>query len=179
MKKASLKWVLSATVAAAMLAACGGGGSDVVPATTNGTATVTSATSVALAGTPFTFPAGVPQFGTTASTDVSFTGSGATSEFAIGSGGNTASGPLTFGSCIFTIRASTFPSGHPLARGATVTVNPCNVTYNSAGYATGSQNIPTTLSLGTIRSSPSGRVVVVKADGGVAVGTLTITGSGS
>ena len=176
MKKASLKWVLSATVAAAMLAACGGG-SDVVPATPSTSSSLTAANAAALAGTPFVFDGGVAQFGTTASTSLTVTGAGAATQFSIASGGSTASGPMSFGSCIFTITTSTFAAAHPLGAGKMITINPCSLAINSAGYPVGTAAIPTVLTLGTLASSPNSRTVTVGADGSNSVGTITLTGA--
>ena len=178
MKKASLKWVLSATVAAAMLAACGGGGSDVVPATPTTTATITAANSAALAGSPYVFDSGVAQFGTTASTSLTIAGAGAATTFSASSGGLTASGPMTFGSCIFTVTASSFPATHALGVGKVVTINPCTLKVNSAGYPTGTQSIPTLLTLGSVVSAANNKTVTVTATGTV-IGTVVVTGSGS
>ena len=177
MKKASLKWVLSATVAAAMLAACGGG-SDVLPATPSTTASVTAANAAALTGTPYIFDSGVAQFGTTTSTSLTIAGAGAATTFAVASGGKTASGPMTFGSCIFTVTKSDFTAPSPLAVGQVVTINPCTVTVNSAGYPAGTTNvIPTTLTLGTTVSAANGKTVTVTTTGNV-IGTVVVTGSG-
>ena len=179
MKKASLKWVLSAAVAAAVLAACGGGGSDVVPATPSTTSSVTAANSAALAGTPYIFDAGVAQFGTTASTSLTIAGAGAATTFSIGSGGKTASGPMTFGSCIFTVTKSDFVAPSPLAVGQVVTINPCSVKVNSAGYAPGTTaSIPTLLTLGSTVSSANNKTVTVTTTGNV-IGTVVVTGAGS
>ncbi len=179
MKKASLKWVLSATVAAAMLAACGGGGSDVVPATPATTTSVTAANASALAGTPYIFDSGVTELGTTASTSLTVAGSGAATTFELSSEGATASGPMTFGSCIFTIRISTFRLGHPLSVGRVITIPICSLRVNATGYPAGTNSIPTILTLGTKTSATNNKTVTVTTGGSTVIGNVTVTGSGS
>ena len=85
---------------------------------------------------PFTFPAGVPELGTTASTTVTFGSPTAGTEptFAIAAAGQgSASGTTAFGSCIFKVTSSTFPADHPLATGKSVTVAPCEFSFNTKG----------------------------------------------
>lgn len=183
MKKASLKWVLSATVAAAMLVACGGGSDPVDSvATSNTTLAANGTTASAVTAVPFSFPAGVTELGTTAATTVTFTSSSATPAFSIASGGNTATGVTTFGSCIFTVSASTFPTGHALALGQIVTVNPCNLNVATAGaVANGvAQSRSIALLLGAAASANASATVGVNAGGnltlnGNSVGTVTLT----
>jgi hypothetical protein len=119
---------------AALVSGCGGGdgGAPLVAASdtvlpTNGT------TASAVAQTTFTFNNGVAEFGTNTATDVKFTSDSATPAFSISSGGNTATGTTTFGSCHFAVTSSNYPAGHPLAQGNTVTVNPCNLKVGTAG----------------------------------------------
>ena len=178
MKKASLKWILSATVAAAMLAACGGGVSP-NPTSTNTSTAVTAATVAAMGGSAYSFASGVPAFGTAAATDLTVTGSGAATTFSATSGGMTASGPMTFGSCIFTITVSTFPASHALGAGKVVTVNPCTLDVNSAGYSAGTQSVPTVLTLGTTKSAANNKTITITDTGGTRIGTVTLTGGGS
>ena len=178
MKKANLKWILSATVAAAMLAACGGGVSP-TPVSTNTTTAVTAATVAGIAGTPYTFAGGVAEFGTTASTTLAVTSAASGTSFEIGSGGKTASGPMTFGSCIFTITKSDFVAPSPLVVGAKITITNCKVDIKSAGYSAGTQSIPTVLTLGTAKSGDVVKQISVDANGDPKVGTITLTGTGS
>lgn len=183
MKKASLKWVLSATVAAAMLVACGGGSDPVDSvATSNTTLAANGTTASAVTAVPFSFPAGVTELGTTAATTVTFTSSSATPAFSIASGGNTATGVTTFGSCIFTVSASTFPVGHRLALGSVVVVNPCNVNVGTAGVVANgvASTRSVALALGTAASNNTSVSVGVNAGGnltlnGNSVGTVTLT----
>jgi hypothetical protein len=112
--------------------------------------------------------------------------------FSVASAGQTASGVLTFGSCVFTVSASTFPPSHPLALGKQVTVNPCQASLATGGVtADGStKSVATTLTLGTVTStattvqaqvSPTGSVSLVNSTGAaVSVGTtVTVTPTGT
>lgn len=173
----------------AVLSACGGSDDEptmVVAGNTTLAANATTATAVK--DVPFVFSA-VPALGTTATTTVAFTSTATTPAFSIASGGNTATGTTTFGSCIFAITQSTFPAGHALAQGQTVTVNPCNMSVNTTGAA--ANGVATTRSvallLGAAASSGQSAVVQVNAGGqlvlnGNSVGSVTLTpvsGAGS
>ena len=170
----------------AALTACGGGGTSAPIstsiATTNTAAAVTATTAAAVVNEPFTFAAGVPDFGTTTPTTVAFTSTGATPAFAISAGGATATGATTFGSCIFTITASTFPAGSKLAVNQSVRVNPCNLNVaTSGGNANGAaSNREVKFVLGTVDSNGNNLPVVINADGSiilndVTLGTVTIS----
>jgi hypothetical protein len=104
---------------ATFLVSCGGGGGgeesttvaaenlDVRVDQTNGEALFT-----ALEGESFTYDGGVPDFETTSATTVDIVGpaaNGGRLGFRIRSDGNTATGTLEFGSCIFRIRGSNYP----------------------------------------------------------------------
>ena len=198
-------------VSAAVLVACGG---DVAPTPVASAATViptspaTAATATAVLQTvapptaPATFPSGVPALGTTASTTLSVatttatattpTGSTVTGPaFTVASGGQTASGVLTFGSCVFTVSASSFPPASPLAVGKQVVVNPCETRVNTSGQTADGTTKPasTTLNLaGTSSTAVSvntqvgtnGSVTLVSSSGAtVPVGTVvTVTPTG-
>lgn len=125
---------LLAVVGSVALVACGGS-DDPAPAVAAADVTVpvTASTAAAVANTAFTFPAAVPELGTTAATTIAFTNTATTPAFAISSGGMQAQGTTTFGSCIFVVTSSTFPAGHRLAQGQTVTVNPCNIRLGTQG----------------------------------------------
>jgi hypothetical protein len=169
--------------AAATLVACGGGGGD-SPATVGASdlsAPATAANVPAVAGTQFSFPGGVPSFGTTAATNVTFTGTAAAPTFAVASGGATATGNLGFGSCIFTVTQSTFAASSPLATGKTVTVNPCNINVGARGVQANSQAAQSSVALllgaaasagvpVTIQVNPGGQLTI----NGVSVGTVTL-----
>src|SRR5688572_7079236 len=117
-----------------MLVACGGGGggADEPPlaATANVTAPISANSVAAVTGESFTFSNGVSKFGTASPITVTLNSA---SSFSIASNEGTASGNLGFGSCIFTVTQSTYPAGHALAIGKTVTVHPCSITVATAG----------------------------------------------
>ncbi len=142
-----MKYQFSAATAAVLavaLAGCGGGGDSPAPllvAAGNATVPANGTVTAALAGTSFAFPAGVPGLGTTGSTTLAFSGTAAAPGFAIASGGNTATGATRFASCIFAVSGSTFPAGHPLANGQTVTVNPCVININTTGVVANGQPV--------------------------------------
>jgi len=176
--------ILLAMAAAVVLSACGSSDDDGVTmvAASDTTLAASPTTTAAVAGTPFAFPTGVPAFGTTSTTTVAFTSTATTPAFSISSGGNTATGTTTFGSCIFAITASTFPAGHALAAGNTITVNPCNMSVNTTGAV--ANGVATTRSvallLGAAASSGQSAVVQVNPGGqltlnGQSVGTVTLT----
>ena len=170
----------------AVLAACGGGGTSTPVSTTiatsNVTADVTAINNAAVVNQPFTFAAGLPvELGTTTATDVAFTSTDASPTFAISAGGATATGTTTFGSCIFTITASTFPVGSKLAVGQSVRVNPCQLKVaTSGGSANGlPSNRDVKFVLGTVNSNGKNLPVAINANGsvvlnGVTIGTVTI-----
>ena len=163
-----------------LLAACGGGSDSAAPvrsvAATNTVAAINPTTGAAVVNgvlnKEFGFAAGVPSFGTTSATSLTLSGSGGTPSFAITSGGNTASGAMTYGSCIFTIgNGSTFPAGNLLAAGSTVTVTPCALSVGTSGVvadgSTSAANV--TLVLGTTSSSPVSVPVAISPAGVVTV----------
>ena len=171
------KLILTVFVTAA-LAACGGGDSTPVTTTTASSnlppVAVSATTASAVVNQPFAFASGVPEFGTTTPTTVAFTSSGATPAFAISADGATASGPTTFGSCIFTITASTFPTGSKLAVGQSVRVNPCNLNVTTAGgNANGAPaDREVKFVLGTLNSSGRNLAVVINSNGTVVINSV-------
>jgi len=177
MKKLGLP--LISLFAAFTLAACGGGGGDSPPqaASADLTAAVNSSSVAAIAGEQFTFANGVTDFGTTSSTAVTLTDS----TFDIAATEGTASGDLTFGSCIFTVTASTFTAPSLLDVGDVVTVQPCSITVATAGQTATNNAIERAVSflLGgnasaaknlEVQISPTGTVTVE----GVSIGTVTM-----
>ena len=124
-----------------LLSACGGGddGPGAQVSTSVTTATINAATGAAtvgsVAGKPFTFASGVAALGTTGATSLTFQSGSATPGFSISSSGGTATGATRFGSCIFTVAASTYPAGHALATGNTITINPCALSIDTVGAA--------------------------------------------
>ena len=180
-----VKNLILTVLVSATLVACGGGDTSApsvaMIATSDISSSITASTAAALVNEPFTFPAGVPDFGTTTATDVAFTSTSATPAFVISSAGATATGITTFGSCIFTVTASTFPAGSKLAVGQSVRVNPCQINVGTAGNkADGSSNNRLVkFVLGTLNSNGKNLAVVINADGsvvvkGVTIGTVTI-----
>jgi len=169
----------------ALLAACGGS-SDSAPlapapvATTNTAAVITPQTGAAVVSSVldkrFDFSTGVPDFGTDSATSLTLSGTGAVPSFAISSAEGSASGAMTFGSCIFTVGRSTFAAGHPLAQGKTFTDSPCTLSVATAGIKGDAIATPAsvTLLLGTVNSGPVPVSVSINAAGVVSVNSLTI-----
>jgi hypothetical protein len=174
MKNIRLKLMASVAAVVTMLSACGDGSSAgrALVAAGDTTLNVNGTIAGALAGTTFGFPSGVPEFGTTAATTLTFTSGGDTPAFSIASGGNTATGTTTFGSCIFRISNSSFPAGLPLANGQTVTVNPCTTNINTTGaLANGVQTTRSVaLLLGAAASANQPAIVSVSATGQLVLG---------
>ena len=174
------KFMLAAAFTAS-LAACGGGGSgsggfSPLTSTTNIAAPVVASTTAAVVNTPFAFPSGVPSLGTTSATTVAFTSTGDTPAFSIGSGGAVATGATRFGSCIFTVTASTFPPGFPLSTGQVVTVQPCSLNVVTAGgLANGSSALRNvSLVLGTTLSTSTPLSVIIAPDGKVTINNIVV-----
>ena len=156
-----------------LLAACGGTDPTPAPlpvASANATVNTNATIASAVANTPFTFGA-VPALGTTAATTLAFTSTGTTPAFSISSGGATATGTTNFGSCIFVVASSNFPAGHPLANGATVTVNPCTLNIATAGQPADSIARPrsTTLQLGGTTSTGQSVAITINSNGTVTI----------
>jgi hypothetical protein len=189
MGNSKLLWVAALT-ASAFLAACGGSDSPppVTVASQDLTVATTASTVKSVSGSTFTFPAGVSSFGTTATTTLKVTAPATgTPTFNIASGGGIATGNMGFGSCIFTITASTIPS---LPVGTVVTVDPCTIGVDTGGDPVGASGVqPVDITLGNTTSTPvsltvaisaTGAVTIVSADGQTvpsgSVGTSTVTG---
>jgi hypothetical protein len=174
---------LALTLAVAgTLAGCGGGSDPELVAASNATLAASPTVTSAVANQSFAFASGVADFGTTAATTVAFTSTSTTPEFSIASGGDVATGTTTFGSCIFTITASTFPASSPLATGKTITVHPCNITVNTAGQAlsTPAETRSVALVLGAAASTGVAVTVDITEGGaitlnGKSAGTVTLT----
>ena len=178
-----------------LLSACGGGddGPGAQVSTSVTTATINAATGAAtvgsVAGKPFTFASGVAALGTTGATSLTFQSGSATPGFSISSSGGTATGATRFGSCIFTVAASTYPAGHALATGNTITINPCALSIDTVGAAADGTSAArnASLVLGTTPSSPTPVAVTISPDGNVAIGGTVVgqtplkptTGAGS
>jgi hypothetical protein len=165
-----------AVFAAASLTACGGGGGEppatqVVAADT--TIPANGTTTALVTNIPFTFPAGITEFGTTSTTTVAFTDTSTTPAFSIASAGNTATGTTTFGSCIFKITQSTFASTSKLAQGNTITVEPCSLNVNTAGVTANGVAFTRSIALRLGAAVSSGQPVTLNVNPG---GQLTING---
>lgn len=181
MNTKSLKWVLAAS-AAAVLVACGGGSDPVLVATANVVAPATASTGAALVGQTFTFPSGAAELGTTGTTTLAVTGTAAAQSATVASAGQTASGPMTYGSCILTITTSTFPASSALGLGKTLIINPCNITVATSGATANGSSSNRNVSLVLGSSTSSGLVVPVVLNtngsvslGGVTLGTVAVT----
>ena len=188
MKKLAL--VLSLVATAASLVACGGGG-DSTPtptvAASNVTAKVTPTTVGAVTNQSFAFNSGVAQFGTTSATTLAVGSTNGNPTFNVSSSQGTASGNLGFGSCIFTITSSTFPSTSALAVGKVIEIDPCSITVDTAGLSVqaGATAVPVTFTLGTAVSAAQNftvdildnGTVVVNGDNVATVQTTSTTGA--
>lgn len=180
--KISFKWA-GILVTAFALYGCGGGGSEapVMAVAADAQVPAAAAVTAAVVDVPFTFTA-VPALGTTATTTIAFTSTATTPAFSIASGGMTATGVTTFGSCIFAVTSSNFPAGHALALGQTVVVNPCNLNVNTTGaVANGvATSRSVALLLGAAASAGSSVIIAVTSGGALTlngnnVGTVTLT----
>ncbi|HWI83888.1 hypothetical protein [Ramlibacter sp.] len=194
--KKTVALLLSFSVAAALVGCGGGGGggaaepAPVAVVTAPVVLAAAPATTAAVANEPFKFPSGVTELGTTAPTTIVFsvpstgtgTGTTTTPAFTITSETYTAKGTTTFGSCIFKITESTFPAGHKMATGNTITIHPCNIKVETAGMAVDAptQERNVALVLGSAASTGEPVPVDVNPGGqltlnGNSVGTVTIT----
>ena len=166
------------------LTACGGGGNDTPLQSASDLSLdvnpTTGANAVgAVSNSSFTFAGGVPDFGTTGSTTVTLAsdsfvqpGAAAAPGFTVASGGQSASGSLTFGSCIFTVTDSTFTSG-PLVKGARIVINPCQLRVNAAGLPADSAARSRSIFLILRAAVSAGVPLQVSINGG---GQVTING---
>ncbi|MEJ5990745.1 hypothetical protein WG902_12150 [Ramlibacter sp. PS3R-8] len=125
---------------ATFLVSCGGGGGEdsTMVAAENFEASVDATNGAklfkALVGESFTYDNGVPDFETTTATQVDIVDAPANAEglgFRISSDGNEATGSLEFGSCIFRITGSNYPSR--LVVGTFKRVRDCRIRLNTAG----------------------------------------------
>lgn len=168
---------LAALCMAATLTACGGGGGSTAQVASSDTAVAMNATTgqavaSSVTGKAFTFSSGVPDFGTTGATTVTFDTS---NSFQVASGGNTASGTLTFGSCHFNVTSSTFTSG-VLVQGNTITVPNCELLVATNGLpADGTEHTRSVqLKLDGATSATVTVTVTVLSTGRVLVNSITI-----
>ncbi|MCG2592034.1 hypothetical protein LZ009_04490 [Ramlibacter sp. XY19] len=178
MKKRIL--LIATLFGATLLAACGGGGGGETFTVASSDLAISAdktqgpALAQDISGETFTFGA-VPDFGTTGTTSVVVTSTSATATptFSIASTTGTASGALEFGSCIFRVTSSTFPSTSPMAVGKTVTVANCQLTVSTRLLVADAiaRERSATLRLNTAVSS--GTLVTVSINEG---GQVTING---
>ncbi|HLU69490.1 MAG TPA: hypothetical protein VKZ88_01845 [Fibrobacteria bacterium] len=165
------------------LAACGGKSSTKVEdkvATEDIEVQVTESTVPVLYQAPLEFESGVTELGTSTPTTLTFTANdtnAATPLFSVATDTDTASGVTTFGSCIFTVTASTFAAEHALAVGKQVTISPCEVPVPLAGTTVGvdKSGATATLVLGTATSKTfTLPVIKIKEDGSVTIGDIAV-----
>lgn len=172
-----------ACLAAATLVACGGGGgdsttlaaADAAPIAVNPTTGAVAAQ--ALNGKPVSFANGVATFGTTGTATTLTVTAGAAPTFNISAGGQTATGNLTFGSCIFTVTDSDFVAPHPLAVGEVVTVADCKIDLDTSNKVAdgGSVSVQAIVSLDGATSAPITTTVTIQSNGDILVGGSKIT----
>lgn len=134
-----MKKVFSFAASAAALlalAACGGGGGDssAQVAASDVKVSASPTTTDAMANKTFTFESGIAALGTEGTaTDLTFTNG---TSFSASAGGKTASGTTGYGSCIFTVKTSSFEPTHPLGMiDAPYRIHPCEIEIKSGGVA--------------------------------------------
>lgn len=169
--------IASAGIALVLLCACGdgGGGEQALLVSSSDTELAANPGLIAaVAQTPFTFASGVPSFGTGTTTTVMFTSAASSPAFSIAADGNTATGTTSFGSCIFAIQASTFPAGHVLSAGRTITITPCDLEVNTKGMVANGVPVNRSVALLLGAAASAGASVTVSVD---VHGQLTLNGS--
>lgn len=200
-----VKWTIGGALLTGLVA-CGGGGGPVTVAPTaiaaaDTTAAVTAATVGALAPAAGAAPtaylfnsgfSGVDANGaalnlggatTVAITSAGTAAAGATPAtppaFAITNGGGTATGAVTFGSCIFTVKTSNIPT---LPVGTVMKIDPCTLTVNTSGLTANGASTTASGSwlLGSARSIQTATPVTISSTGSVTIngtplGTVTVT----
>lgn len=147
-------------------------------AAANLTVAATRATVAALEGKTYSFSSGsalAPELANQTVT-LTFSNTAATTPTTtIAGGGGSATASTTFGSCIFTIGASSFSAMHSLGLGKTITINLCNITVYTSGQQTGTTGtVNSTITLGGTVSQPTSLQVTVSANGTVTVGGTTL-----
>lgn len=168
----------------ALLAACGGDGTPPPPAaiaTSNTASLINPQTGPAIVNSVlnkrFDFGMGVPSFGTASPTSLTLSGNVAAPSFAITSAPDSASGIMTYGSCIFTVTQSTYTAG-PLVLNNTFPVSPCGLTVATAGLKGDGIVVPSSVTfvLGADTSASVSVPVSIGPDGVVTVNGATIPG---
>lgn len=178
-------------IAVAALAACGGGDdispipaviADIAPVkvTTANLAPVKAAVTALVSAPAITLPALTTADGTAipAGTILKFTAAPAgasantLSGFTLTSGGSTATGVLTVGSCVFTVTEA--GAGYPV--GAVLKFDSCGIDLNTSGVpANGTtQSVPVTVTFGTVNLPAVNIPVTVVVVNGLA--TVSVNG---
>lgn len=173
-----------ASLAVATLVACGGGGgggtlaagSDVTVGidATNGAQIIKALDNLAL-----NYADGVDAFqtkGTPTSLTIANTGS-ATPTFNIASGTFAATGEVGFGSCKFVVKTSTFPGGHPLSVGQTITVTPCQLVAATSGQTADGVPVESDVKLVLNGAQPEARKLPITITPAGAVQIVTPSGT--
>lgn len=179
-----LKYAL-ASVAVATLVACGGGGGGgggTVAAGSDVTVGISAANGAqiikALDTLALNYANGVPDFGTVAPTTLTIADTAsATPTFNIASGVFAATGEVGFGSCKFVVKTSTFPGGHPLSVGQTITVTPCELVANTSGQAANSVPVELDVQLVLNGAKPEARRLPITITPAGAVQIVTPSGT--
>ncbi|MBA2964810.1 MULTISPECIES: hypothetical protein [Ramlibacter] len=170
--------MLASLTAVAFVAACGGGGGG-------GTTTSVAGSNVAMAvnattgavitqtfnGDPLVFASGINAGGMSipgpATLTITDTGGNSQSFSISAAGGVTATGAMSYGSCKFTITASTIPG---VVVGTTYTITTCNLEVTSSGTRIGDPaTVDAIFDLGGFKASPRKKSILVRTDGTVAV----------
>lgn len=195
--------VVIVAVGSLTLLGCGGGGEDLrnvsadIPlnaanAGNGSTSVVNGQTFAGVSGAVLAqnarpaLPAASPLAGQTAS--LGFSGvSGSTGNFALTAPSVTASGPVAFASCTFTVQTTSNAAVLPV--GTVITISNCVVTVTATGVEVGNTTGTTgtiTLSLNGVSSTPNnttvelqdnGTLVIVNPGGVIIVTTVIVTGT--
>ncbi len=175
MMKRSLYAGAVSLCAAAVLVACGGSSEPVQVAAADLTVNAAATNVAAVAGTAFSFPAGVAAFGTTAATTLTLAAPAAgasTNAFTLTSGTGTATGTTEYGSCIFRVSASTIQG---IAIGQTITVNPCSIKVTTNGLRVDSSSTAgAQIILGSTTSTPVNVPVAFSRLGNLTIGNTSL-----
>jgi hypothetical protein len=175
---------IGALAAATLVASCGGGDSGTSTSVAGGNvamavnATTGAVITQSFSGDPFTFAAGVNAGGMVvpgpAVLTITDSGGGAQTFNISGNGGVTAAGGMSFGSCKFTITASSVPG---VVIGTTYTITACSLALSSSGTKIGEPvTIDAVFDLGGSKAEPKKKTILIRTDGTVAllVGGKTI-----
>jgi len=177
---------VAALAVLAVLAACDDDPSQpTIIAATNAVVAVNTGTVAAVDGEEFTFAnAGAVFAPALAGQDVrlTFATSGATPQATIVfAGGGQVVANVSFGSCIFVVASSSFPTAHPLGIDQRVTVDPCHLNVGTGGQPADGAARQRNVSLRLAGATSRGKSVsiTVNRDGtftinGTSAGTVTL-----